>query len=96
MTQPSIVPISPAQEASTPWRERTLERLVQHVRAVLPVSAVVFLPAESSGARTMSCANGLPVATATNFPVGAKTNANGVRPGAGIVTGAPRPSADCH
>src|SRR5262245_22469013 len=49
MTQPSIMPTTPAREASAPWRERTLERLVQHVRAVLPVSAVVFLPERSSG-----------------------------------------------
>ena len=49
MTQPSIVPTTPAREASAPWRERTLERLLQHVRTVLPVSAVVFLPEESSG-----------------------------------------------
>src|SRR5215211_1213457 len=53
MTQPSIFPTTPAQEASTPWRERTLERLVQHVRAVIPVSAVVFLPEESSGGRSV-------------------------------------------
>jgi GAF domain-containing protein len=49
MTQPSILPTTPAQEAPAPWRERTLERLLQHVRTVLPVSAVVFLPEESSG-----------------------------------------------
>ncbi len=29
-----------------PWRERTLERLVQHVRSVLPVSAVAFVTPE--------------------------------------------------
>jgi GAF domain-containing protein len=43
MTQPATLPpASPAPAASTPWRERTLARLVQHVRAVLPVSAVAF------------------------------------------------------
>jgi GAF domain-containing protein len=49
MIQPTTALTTPAQEASAPWRERTLERVVQHVRAVLPVSAVVFLPEESSG-----------------------------------------------
>ena len=54
MTQPSTVSTSPAQEPSVPWRERTLERLVQHVRAVLPgVSAVVFLPEDSRGAHAV-------------------------------------------
>ena len=51
MTQPSSISTTPAREASAPWRERTLERLVQHVRAVLPVSAVVFFPEASSGGR---------------------------------------------
>ena len=49
MTQPSTVPSTPAPEQAVPWRERTLERLVQHVRTLLPVSAVVFLPEEESG-----------------------------------------------
>jgi serine phosphatase RsbU (regulator of sigma subunit) len=53
MTQPSTLPTTPAPEPSVPWRERTLERLVQHVRTVLPVSAVAFLPEETSGARTV-------------------------------------------
>jgi GAF domain-containing protein len=39
---------SPAAHASpAPWRERTLERLVAHLRAVLPVSAVAFVTIES-------------------------------------------------
>src|SRR5919109_925797 len=54
MTQPSTVSSTPAPEQSVPWRERTLERLVQHVRAVLPgVSAVVFLPADATDARAV-------------------------------------------
>jgi hypothetical protein len=32
------------------WRERTLARVVQHTRAVLPVSAVAFVSAEPGGA----------------------------------------------
>jgi GAF domain-containing protein len=31
------------------WGERTMERVVRHVRAVLPVSAVAFVPARSAG-----------------------------------------------
>jgi GAF domain-containing protein len=43
MTQPATLPpASSPTPPSTPWRERTLARLVQHVRAVLPVSAVAF------------------------------------------------------
>jgi phosphoserine phosphatase RsbU/P len=53
MTQSSTVPTTPAGEASAPWRERTLERLVQHVRIVLPVSAVVFVPEQASGGRAV-------------------------------------------
>jgi serine phosphatase RsbU (regulator of sigma subunit) len=44
MSQPSTLPSTgraPAPPA--PWRERTLARLVQHVRTVLPVSGVAFL-----------------------------------------------------
>lgn len=33
----------PAPNPAAPWRERTLARVVQHVRAVLPVSAVSFV-----------------------------------------------------
>ena len=44
MTQPpTALPPTPAHTLSAPWRERTLARLVQHVRTVLPVSAVAFL-----------------------------------------------------
>jgi serine phosphatase RsbU (regulator of sigma subunit) len=47
MTQPSTLPpITPAPSAPAPWRERTLARLVGHVRAVLPVSAVAFVTAD--------------------------------------------------
>ena len=45
----------PAAHAPAPWRERTLARLVTHVRAVLPVSAVAFVTARSDdGARSRS------------------------------------------
>jgi serine phosphatase RsbU (regulator of sigma subunit) len=48
MTQPSMLPpAAPAQAIPAPWRERTLARLVQHVRAVLPVSAVAFFTDET-------------------------------------------------
>jgi GAF domain-containing protein len=47
MTHPSTVSGSPAPAAPAPWRERTLSRLVAHVRAVLPVSAVAFVTADS-------------------------------------------------
>jgi GAF domain-containing protein len=54
MIQPSTVSSTPAPEPSAPWRERTLERLVQHVRTVLPgVSAVAFLPDEANGERAV-------------------------------------------
>jgi GAF domain-containing protein len=49
MTQPSTLPpTAPAPTAPAAWRERTLSRLVQHVRTVLPVSAVAFVREESS------------------------------------------------
>jgi serine phosphatase RsbU (regulator of sigma subunit) len=55
MTQPSTLPPAPpAQSAPAPWRERTLARLVQHVRAVLPVSAVAFVTDESADAASVS------------------------------------------
>ena len=44
---PGTLPSTPAPAASAPWRERTLARLVVHVRSVLPVSAVVFVTADS-------------------------------------------------
>jgi serine phosphatase RsbU (regulator of sigma subunit) len=48
MTQASTLPpTSAAPPASVPWRERTLARLVQHVRTVLPVSAVAILVEDS-------------------------------------------------
>ncbi|HET8820243.1 MAG TPA: GAF domain-containing SpoIIE family protein phosphatase [Thermoleophilaceae bacterium] len=52
MSQPTTAtpPVSPSATPA-PWRERTLDRLVQHVRAVLPVSAVVFVTAEGDVAR---------------------------------------------
>jgi len=53
MTQPSTVSSTSAPEQSAPWRERTLARLVQHVRTVLPVSAVAFVPDEASSGRTV-------------------------------------------
>jgi GAF domain-containing protein len=43
----SAPPSFPASDSPEPWRERTLSRLVTHVRAVLPVSAVTFVTAES-------------------------------------------------
>jgi GAF domain-containing protein len=43
MTQPSTLPPAPEPPAPAPWRQRTLELLVQHVRAVLPVAAVAFV-----------------------------------------------------
>jgi GAF domain-containing protein len=47
MTQPGTLPSTiPALAAPAPWRERTLARVVEHVRAVLPVSAVAFVAAD--------------------------------------------------
>ena len=46
-TQPARLPTPPAPAIPASWRERTLSRLVTHVRAVLPVSAVAFITAES-------------------------------------------------
>jgi GAF domain-containing protein len=48
-TLPSTGPAAPAPPA--PWRERTLARLVQHVRTVLPVSGVAFLTDDADGDR---------------------------------------------
>jgi len=51
MTQPSTLPpASPAPTPPAPWRERTLARLVTHVRTVLPVSAVVFATEDAGAA----------------------------------------------
>jgi len=47
---PASPPDSSAAAAPAPWRERTLSRLVTHVRAVLPVSAVAFVTARSGEA----------------------------------------------
>jgi GAF domain-containing protein len=47
MTHLATFPSSPAGASPAPWRERTLSRLVAHVRAVLPVSAVAFVTADS-------------------------------------------------
>jgi phosphoserine phosphatase RsbU/P len=44
---PGTLPRPPVPASPAPWRERTLTRLVAHVRAVLPVSAVAFVTAES-------------------------------------------------
>jgi serine phosphatase RsbU (regulator of sigma subunit) len=51
MNQPSITApaAAPAPTPAAPWQERTLARLVQHVRAVLPVSAVAFVPVDADG-----------------------------------------------
>jgi len=46
MTHLGTLPGTPASASPAPWRERTLSRLVAHVRAVLPVSAVAFVTAE--------------------------------------------------
>lgn len=47
MTHPSALPpTSPAHPPPAPWRERTLARILEHVRAVLPVSAVAFVDAD--------------------------------------------------
>ena len=49
MVHPSTLPLTtPAPPEAAPWHERTLGRIVRHVRAVLPVSAVAFVPANPS------------------------------------------------
>ena len=35
--------LTPAPAAGSPWRSRTLDRLVEHVRSLLPVGAVAFI-----------------------------------------------------
>lgn len=58
MTPSTLPPTGPTSAAPAPaaWRERTLLRLVQHVRAVLPVSAVAFVTTheDASGTRCAS------------------------------------------
>ena len=49
-THPASLPTPSAPTPPVPWRERTLSRLVAHLRAVLPVSAVAFVTAESEEA----------------------------------------------
>ena len=44
---PASLPTPSSRMPPAPWRERTLARLVTHVRAVLPVSAVAFVTARS-------------------------------------------------
>ena len=53
MTQPkTLPPTSPESPVATaPWRERTLARVVEQVRAVLPVSAVAFVALDPGDAR---------------------------------------------
>src|SRR5215212_4246190 len=55
MTQPSTLPpVPPAPSPPAPWRQRTLARLVQHVRAVLPVSAVAFVTDETAESESIA------------------------------------------
>jgi serine phosphatase RsbU (regulator of sigma subunit) len=49
MNQPTTVSPPPGPRAQ--WRERTLDRVVQHVRGVLPVSAVAVVTADGDLAR---------------------------------------------
>jgi GAF domain-containing protein len=49
-TYPATPPAPAVPTTPAPWRERTLSRLVTHVRAVLPVSAVAFVTAQSEPA----------------------------------------------
>jgi serine phosphatase RsbU (regulator of sigma subunit) len=46
--QGTLPPTTPALAAPAPWRERTLARVVEHVRAVLPISAVAFVATDQS------------------------------------------------
>jgi GAF domain-containing protein len=48
MIHPGTLRSTPEPASPAPWRERTLSRLVAHVRAVLPVSAVAFVTVESA------------------------------------------------
>jgi GAF domain-containing protein len=54
MSQPiTLPPTTPTQGPAAPWRQRTLERLVQHVRTVLPVSAAAFVTDDGAAASTV-------------------------------------------
>ena len=54
MSQPITLPsMTPTAGPAAPWRERTLERLVQHVRTVLPVSAAAFVTDDEAGSSTV-------------------------------------------
>jgi GAF domain-containing protein len=47
MSHPTTLPpTTPNTVPQAPWRERTLARIVQHVRSVLPVAAVAFVTDE--------------------------------------------------
>jgi GAF domain-containing protein len=56
MIHPRTLPSLPDPVPPAPWRERTLARLVAHVRAVLPVSAVAFVTADSGELGTQRAA----------------------------------------
>jgi serine phosphatase RsbU (regulator of sigma subunit) len=47
MAQPTALPLPTPEAPSAPWHDRTLDRIVRYVRAVLPVSAVAFVPADA-------------------------------------------------
>ena len=68
-TYPATPPAPAVPTTPAPWRERTLSRLVTHVRAVLPVSAVAFVTAES----------GEPADTAPDWLVRQRGSARGDR-----------------
>jgi hypothetical protein len=54
MSQPMMLPsTTPTQGPAAPWRDRTLERLVQHVRTMLPVSAAAFMTDDGTGSSTV-------------------------------------------
>ena len=54
MSQPiTLPPTSPAAGPTAPWRERTLERLVQHVRTLVPVSGAAFGTVDAAGTSTV-------------------------------------------
>jgi serine phosphatase RsbU (regulator of sigma subunit) len=49
-----LPPVIAAPPAPAPWRQRTLARLLQHIRAVLPVSAVAFVADETTEGESIS------------------------------------------